>query len=129
MSQRTLTPEERRELIDLYLHTNLTTEEIAARYNISNRTVSYTVKAAGEPLRRPKKPQATKNRACPKCRRKVELKGARFCPYCGNDIRSENEILAEQLCKLTELCFCIPETSRDKFIATLNQAANALKKM
>lgn len=129
MSRRILTPEERREIIDLYLNTDLTTMEIGQKFNISNRTVSYTVCAAGETLRRPKKPQETKNKPCPKCRRKVVVKGARFCPYCGSDIRSENEILAEQLCKLTELCFCIPETSRDKFITTINQAANALKKM
>ena len=50
------------------------------------------------------------------------VSGARFCCFCGSDIRTENEILVERLEKITELFIFIPETSRDEFIGVINQA-------
>jgi predicted amidophosphoribosyltransferase len=36
-------------------------------------------------------------RICPKCRKTIEVKGARFCCYCGSDIRSSKELLIERI--------------------------------
>lgn len=128
------TPDQTQAILEDYRDRNITTKEITKKYFISVGTLARIVQANNEPLRnpnaskpRPRSPQATKYKSCPKCRKKIDLKGARFCPFCGADIRSENEVLAEKVIKQIELFKFLPETTRDDFVQTLNQAAAKLK--
>ena len=124
--ERKITQEQRQQILQEYLEGKLTICEIAERYGISGNTVSAIAVRAGVQLRRPKKPQAGV-KVCPKCRKKVDTIGARFCPFCGSDIRSENELLAEKLDGLLDLYQFIPAAQRDEFVQTINKAAAALK--
>lgn len=125
------TPEQIQAILEDYRDRNLTTKEIAKKHFISDGTLARIVEENNEPLRRPSattpRNRKSKHKSCPKCRKKIDLKGARFCPFCGADIRSENEVLAEKVIKQIELFKFLPETTRDDFVQTLNQAAAKLK--
>ena len=125
MSKQKISAETKLMIVEDYKN-GLTTVEIGDKYGIAYTSVSYYAKRAGVPLRqqRGKKKDA---KTCPRCKRPIELDGARFCPYCGNDIRNENEKLAEELDKLTRLYQYIPENERDGYIQTINKAAQKLK--
>lgn len=123
-----LTEETKRTLIDLYENSDLTIAQIAERVGVSPNSVSNTVSRLGYPLRRPKNAKA-KNKKCPKCKRQVDVKGARFCPYCGGDLRSENELLAERLEQILDHVGLIPDSRRDEYIAVINETMAVLVKM
>lgn len=128
------------QIVDPYLTTDLTTRQIAEHYGTTASRVCRLVKQAGGAMRRPKstykgvevgtKREKTKTvKSCPKCRRKIDLSYARFCPYCGSDIRSEGELLAERLVNLADLALYIPDERRDELVKALNEAANMVKKL
>lgn len=116
----------RQAVIEDYKNSALTIREIGKKHGIPHSTVSNIAKQEGMALRRPKD-KKDQNKTCPRCHKAVDVKGARFCPYCGSDIRSENEILAEQLDNLKELYIYIPEAKRDNFIQTINKTIETLK--
>ena len=126
--ERKLTPEQENQLLADYRNPDITVQELSEKYGITDSCVSRYVRNAGEPLRRPKKKQSGAIKICPKCRKKIDTVGARFCPFCGSDIRSESEIIAEKIPKLTELYKFIPEENRDEYIQTLKRAAELLRK-
>ena len=66
---------------------------------------------------------------CPKCRKPVEAHGARFCPWCGSDVRSERQIVAEELERvLGVVCdMNVPADSKDRACNTLRNAIRLLK--
>lgn len=95
-------------------------KDICDRYNIDLKQVDYIVRKHNISRRHPRKTNMLKS--CPKCRKKVDVKGARYCPFCGSDIRTEGEQLAERLKKLCEYSLDIAEQIRDEFISTLKEA-------
>ena len=66
---------------------------------------------------------------CPKRRKPVEVHGARFCPWCGSDVRSERQIVAEELERvLGVVCdMNVPADSKDRACNTLRNAIRLLK--
>lgn len=66
---------------------------------------------------------------CPKCRKPIEVHGARFCPWCGADVRSERQIVAEELERvLGVVCDVnVPADSKDRACNTLRNAIRLLK--
>ena len=74
-------------------------------------------------------PQKMWEKDCPKCRKPVEAHGARFCPWCGTDVRSERQIVAEELERV--LCIVcdmnVPADSKDRACNTLRNAIRLLK--
>ena len=66
---------------------------------------------------------------CPKCRKPIEVHGARFCPWCGADVRSERQIVAEELERvLGVVCdMNVPADSKDRACNTLRNAIRLLK--
>lgn len=66
---------------------------------------------------------------CPKCRKPVKVHGARFCPWCGSDVRSERQIVAEELERvLGVVCdMNVPADSKDRACNTLRNAIRLLK--
>jgi hypothetical protein len=64
-------------------------------------------------------------RFCPKCKKSIDVKGAKFCCFCGSDIRSNKERLIERV----EFAFAdiqhMPQAARDNmqqlFIAIINE--------
>ena len=106
-----------------YEHSNITREEICKKYGISYSTLSNYVKAFGfEPRQRrlvyPNKPEKnhTKTVLCTRCKKSVSVPGARFCPFCGEDIRNESMKVQDRLASLVELTSLMPENARDSFV-------------
>lgn len=94
---------------------------IYERYGITAKQVDYIIRKNDVPRRKPKTKKIAKQ--CPKCHKKVEGQGFRFCPYCGSDIRTQGELLAERLTNLCNYASHMPEHIRDEFISVLNTAA------
>lgn len=129
--QHEITFEEKADILKTYQDRTVKAHSIPKMYNITQKTMQDIVIEMGGDLRVPKKAKPrtkTANKVCPKCRKVVELKDAKFCPYCANDLRSENELLAERLENLKSMYAYIPETQRDTFMQTICETINVLNK-
>lgn len=116
-----------------YEHSDITREEICEKYGISCSTLSNYVKAFGfEPRQRrivyPNKPEKnhTQTVLCTRCKRTVSVHGARFCPYCGADIRTESMKVQDSLSSLLSITNLIPESYRDTYVKTIRDAIRLL---
>lgn len=135
MKARNLTKEIKAKICAEYQDRSVKANDIRERYGVTSRQFKAIIEEAGIPPRSPnlwgikKAPngQTTKN-VCPKCKRELANKEARFCWYCGSDVRSEKQILVERLEELTKLYDFIPAVDRDKYISTLRDTIEELKK-
>ena len=116
-----------------YEHSDITREEICEKYGISCSTLSNYVKAFGfEPRQRhlmyPNKPEKnhTQTVLCTRCKKSVSVPGARFCPFCGEDIRSESMKVQDSLSSILSITNLIPESYRDTFVKTIRDAIRLL---
>ena len=116
-----------------YEHSDLTRKEICDKYGISFSTLTNYVNAFGfEPRQRrlvyPNKQEKnhTQTVLCTRCKKSVSVPGARFCPFCGEDIRSESMKVQERLSSLVELTSLMPENARDAFVKTIRDAIRLL---
>jgi rRNA maturation endonuclease Nob1 len=124
-----MTNEVKQEIAALYANKTNKVHDIAKAYNIAPATVGRIALEMGGELRRPK--QAGKRgkhrKTCPKCRGTIEVKGAKFCPFCGTDIRSEKDLTVEALQKLLYVILALPQGDRDTARDTITKAINLLK--
>lgn len=122
--------EELKKTIDAdYSDTNNKVTDIMEAYSLSSYTLKRILAEQGVELRQPQKGvRYNKTKKCPKCRRKVELKGAKFCPYCGADIRSEKELLFEKVNKLFGMLMLLPASSRDEAQAIIREVSQYISK-
>ena len=67
-------------------------------------------------------------RICPKCRKVIEVKGAKFCCFCGADIRTEKELLIERVDKAFRVIQFLPASARDEMQQLFVDITEALKK-
>ena len=116
-----------------YEHSDITRKEICEKYGISSSTLTNYVKAFGFELRQrhlmyPYKPEKnhTQTVLCTRCKKSVSVPGARFCPFCGEDIRSESMKVQDRLASLVELTSLMPENARDTFVKTIRDAIRLL---
>lgn len=110
-----LTLEQKKALCEEYKDHSINVNEIAERYGISRSRVSNIVVKMGEQLRRPKlKKRGATVRTCPKCRKAIDVKGAKFCCFCGADIRSNKELLIERITNAMRKTILLPEDARDE---------------
>ena len=121
-----ITFEEKEQILREYYDKEYKAHDIFKNHSISQASMQKVILELGGELRRPSS-QGNRNKdkgikKCNKCGRKIEIKGAKFCPFCANDLRTEKELLVEDLENLTKLFNSIPETQRDFFINTINKA-------
>lgn len=85
----------------------------------------------GRKREKPEEPTKKTNveKICPKCRKPIEVHGARFCPWCGADVRSERQIVAEGLERVLGVAcdMNVPADSKDRACNTLRNAIRLLK--
>lgn len=128
-----LTNEEKDAIVKDYLNKDIPVKEIREKHGIFSNDLARLIRERNIPFRVPKKTKElmdakrTGARVCPKCKKKIEIKGARFCPFCATDVRSENEILADKVYDLIGLSCVIHGGSRDVFVATINEAVKFIK--
>lgn len=72
----------------------------------------------------------SQDKFCPSCRKRLpDVKGMRFCAYCGSDIRSEAVKAAEGLAHvLARISTYYPANLRDEAVAAINKAIDILNK-
>lgn len=99
MGKSVYSKEQIQKCLDLY-KSGMPIEEISKETGIERTSISYIAKREGLQLRRKRKSTLL---VCPNCKSKVEIKGAKFCPFCGNDVRNENEVLIDEL----RHCLCL----------------------
>lgn len=112
-----------------YEHSKMTREEICEKYGISKSTLSNYVRAFGFEPRRNRiayVPYVKREAVCDRCKRTVSVPGARFCPYCGEDIRTESMKVQDSLSSLLSITNTIPESYRDTYVKTIRDAIRLL---
>ena len=115
-----LTIEQKKEIYEEYQDRSKTLKEIAEKYGIGTTIVSHIAvdEMGAEPrlarsynVKR-KRPVEYK-RICPECHRVVEVKGAKFCCFCGTDMRSKKELLIERIEGAMPNILHLPSSMRD----------------
>ena len=117
-----LTPQQRKEIYDLYADDSVGVKEIAETYSIDPSTVCRVAVQEGATLRNPKigecrtghRKKSSNIRKCKACGKNVDIAGAKFCPYCGNDIRSPKELLIQRMNAFAPKIKYLPENCRDE---------------
>lgn len=140
MERNALTQTQRNEIYQLYVD-GTPIAEIAAAYGINGSTVSKTAKLlgakprinkltyAGKPIGTPSEITASrKYKVCGKCKKHIEVKGAMFCPYCGNDIRTPRDLLIARVASAMTVTKYLPEDMRDTMQKLLIDVKNELSK-
>lgn len=129
---RTLSEDQIKEILAKYTDTNEKTEAIAAEFGLTRQTLYSLLRMNNVAWRNPGKSNSPKRgttqKTCPKCRKKIDIKGARFCPFCASDIRSKNELLIERLNRITPYATFLPSEVCDEFISVINEVAKELEK-
>lgn len=118
-------------ILEYYRDKSLTTKQVYEKHGISSGTLTNIIRANGEPMRNPNstKRHRRKNgnsKTCPHCKKKVDLKGAKYCPYCAADLRDEKELLADKLYKLLGYNSFLPENVRDEYVEVVNKTIKIL---
>lgn len=132
-----LNEQQRKEILELYNDSSVGVKAIAEAYSIDPSTVCRIVKQEGASMRNPKIGAAREKKAkrttptvktCGTCKKKVELPGAKFCPYCGTDIRSPKEMLIQRIIAFAPKVRYLPENCRDELQNLLIDVKNELAK-
>ena len=125
-----ITQEERQKIFEEYCDRNITTTEIAERHSLRRSEIAHiAVEMGAEP--RSKKAYGKHKQhlhVCPKCRKRIDVKGAKFCCFCGTDIRSEKDLLIERINKAFEIIPFLPEAERDELQKLFLDITAQLKK-
>lgn len=122
MKKRTFTDEEKIAIINDYKSGN-GTFEILSKYHLTSHTL-YALLDENHVQRR--RGQST-TKKCGHCGAMVELRDAKFCPFCGHNIMTESEQLTEELRDKISLLELLPSTERDDFRNALLKAINYIK--
>lgn len=128
--KRALTQETMIAICEAYKDRDNKTADIAKKYGISRGGVARIAVELGA-LPRSKRYRQTlrkesSGRICPKCKKHIDTKGARFCCFCGADIRTGKEIAAARLEKVLECVGYLPQGFRDE---ARDAILNAIKEL
>jgi len=133
--KRVFTEEEKKRIVGDYLTSHIPVKEVRERNGMSGKQLNEILVEAGVEFRLPSahhtkkgKTAAPKVKTCPKCRRRINLKDARFCPYCATDIRSEADILEEKVQTLYSYTRFLPADIADKAGEIIIKLTNFLEK-
>lgn len=131
ISRRKITSGDITRVIELYA-AGRTYSEISQTLGIARGSVSNALRYGEiEPDRRRTEPLPKKTvveHVCGKCRRNIPITGARFCPFCGSDVRSERVKCAEALTYGLGIVsdLPIPAEQKDRFMNALRDAVRLL---
>lgn len=117
--------EQKNKAIELYKQ-GVPVKDIAEQTGMENTAISKYAHAAGcEPRRQSSKRKKYKH--CPNCRRTIELGGAKYCPYCATDLRSEKELLTEKTQRLFGMLQPLPSGDKDEARDIINEVIKYIK--
>lgn len=115
------------EIIKAYVDEKRSVDSIANEFKCAASTITKIMKRNGIATRRPGK--KTTKLVCNHCRREIDLKDISFCPYCGKDIRTEEQLLIEDLQNSLGIIATsqVPSNSKDKIRNSLLEAIKWIK--
>lgn len=125
-----ITKEMESEILRDYNDRNITMRELENKYHIHRAEIAWFAVEHGANPRRPqmygkKLGKRTKATICPKCKKSIDVKGAKFCCFCGEDMRSAKDLLIERINKAMNLIAVFPSSARDEmqqlFIDTIKE--------
>ncbi len=110
-----ITQEVKQQIFDDYNDRKNSLRDLEAFYGIPRATITSIAVEMGATPRRPNAYNKRKGGAkvCHKCKKTIDVTGARFCCFCGADIRSKQEILCERIRELMPCIQHLPENMRD----------------
>ena len=101
--------------------------DIAEKFGRSPTKASrLAISMGATPRRRTTPKEGVK--VCPHCHRKIALMDAKFCCYCGADMRTEKDRLIERIRKGMELMSLLPSEARDEAQRLLIDVEKELRK-
>lgn len=106
-----LTEATKQDIYELYLDHSNKVQSIADLYKIPRSTVCRIATELGAPERRPRKKHATA--LCRNCKSNIGVVGAKFCPYCGADVRTVETKLIARIQEAMQKTIRLPEADRD----------------
>lgn len=121
-----MTQETKAEIAKMYSDKSNKTRDIIKQYGISYNRLSAIAEEFGIPPRR--KPTNSKIKRCPQCHSGVSVTGALFCPYCGSDIRTEDEKLIDRVVWLLSIIHKVGINDQDKAKCVLSDVLKRLRK-
>lgn len=130
MKTKVYTPEEEAVICEWYRDINHTVLEIITEFGLNDyRHLRKILNKYDVPPRRPKASEPNGQRKCPKCGKAVERANARFCWYCGADVRSPKMVVIEMLDRsvLGNLELVTPAV-RDEMAEAVRNAIKLLEK-
>lgn len=126
------TLEQKQQILAEYADKTKKVEDIRKKWHIASKDFKNFIIEMGGQMRNPNachpKNQKSKIKLCYNCHKKIELSGAKFCPYCGSDIRNEKEILIEQAQGIFPLLIHLPSNEADFARETISKIIEYIKK-
>lgn len=105
-------------------------EDIAEKYSVQRAVVARIAVEMGAEPRASKRfgqKRASRTRTCGKCHRQIDVKGAKFCCFCGADIRTSKELAVEGLKKAMKFVLHLPINERDEVQQSILHAIKELE--
>lgn len=132
MSLKDLTQQEKALVMQDYNNRAMKAIEVRQKWGLSSSAMAQLVVEMGGEFRvpaahKPRNNTADNVKKCPNCHRKIDLKGAKFCPYCATDIRNEKELTLEKVNKLFSMLILLPASSRDEAQAIITEIDKYIK--
>ena len=121
-----MTQETKAEIAKMYSDKSNKAKDIAKLYGISHNQLSSIAKEFGIPPRR--KPNNSRIKRCPQCHSGVNVTGALFCPFCGSDIRTEDEKLIDRVVWLLSIIHKVGINDQCKAKDVLSDVLKRLRK-
>lgn len=132
---KVITQETREAILQDYNNPANTVRGLEQKYGIERRDITRIAVEMGATPRRPARygvkmsERATApKKICARCKKTIAVDGARFCPFCGADIRSSKEICADQIERIIPRVSLLPESVRNEVLQVLINAKNELTK-
>jgi rRNA maturation endonuclease Nob1 len=117
------TNEQLSEILNLYKNGEKVSV-IAKKFGTSDAYISNLANKHG--LRRRSLAKTSKIKICRNCRKRIDVPGAKFCPYCSNDIQTEREKLIEKTQALRRLIDFLPPGVQEEFDITTRELIKEL---
>lgn len=130
-THRKLTDGDITRIVELYA-AGRTYDEISQTTGVSPGNIPKALRRAGIELDRRRTEFSSKKtvveRVCPRCRREIPVAEARFCSFCGADVRTERMRCAEDLEHGMQIVadMSIPAEQKDRFMNALRSAVRLL---
>ena len=125
MKERTILSErKKRELVERY-NAGEKMKELCAEYGVDLSTGYNWSRAAGGKTR--VKTSRGSLKICWKCGAKASNPNALFCCMCGAKLKTEADLMIDDLHYIAELTQFLPQSTRDRVIETVNRTMNFIK--